>query len=318
MGQIWQGILDALSEALSFLHGVVEPLFGVHSWGWAIILLTIGVRVLLLPLAIKQTRSMRAMQSLQPKIKEIQKKYKADKELLRKDPEQYKAKRQKMNEEMTALYREEGVNPAGGCLPLLLQAPIFFALFRVLQSFPDLRDAPFYFLTPNGSAIGDAAHGLGATVREAGIPGYLLIVLMAATMFWSQRQMMARTAANADPAQMQQQKIMLYVMPVFLAFISLNFPLGVLLYWVTTNFWQVGQQAVILHEVAHETDAAGGAATGPNGARSSSSGAATATKKQPVKPKSAKSAPSSTSRQGGGSSKKRSREHLPPPRKKRS
>lgn len=321
MGQIWGSILDGLSQALSFLHDQVEGIFGVHSWGWAIILLTIGVRVLLLPLAIKQTRSMRAMQTLQPKIKEIQKKYKADRELLRKDPEQYKAKRQKMNEEMTALYREEGVNPAGGCLPLLLQAPIFFALFRVLQSFEPLREAPFYFFTPNGNALEGAASGLGATVREAGIPGYLLIVLMAATMFWSQRQMMARTAANADPAQMQQQKIMLYVMPVFLAVISLNFPMGVLLYWVTTNFWQVGQQAVILHEVA--VDAPAGSGPPANGAaKTSKTEPKPSTSKKPAAGGSSTSPPTPKKSTGGGASSgsraKRKREHLPPPRRKKS
>jgi len=319
VGQIWGSILDGLSEALTFLHGAVEGIFGSHSWGWAIILLTVGVRVLLLPLAIKQTRSMRAMQALQPKIKAIQKKYKADRELLRKDPEQYKAKRQKMNEEMTALYREEGVNPAGGCLPLLLQAPIFFALFRVLQTFEPLREAQFYFFTPNGGAAEGAASGLGATVREAGIPGYLLIVLMAATMFWSQRQMMARTMANADPAQMQQQKIMLYVMPVFLAAISLNFPMGVLLYWVTTNFWQVGQQSVILHEVAH--DAAPLEDTEPKSGKAAATGKATPPpKKDPVKPKKPADGPTPTTSKSTGnkSGSGKNRQHLPPPRRKRS
>lgn len=315
MGQIWGSILDGLSQALTFLHGAVEGVFGTHSWGWAIILLTIGVRILLLPLAIKQTRSMRAMQSLQPKIKAIQKKYKADRELLRKDPEQYKAKRQKMNEEMTALYREEGVNPAGGCLPLLLQAPIFFALFRVLQTFEPLREAQFYFFTPNGGAAEGAASGLGATVNEAGVPGYLLIVLMAATMFWSQRQMMARTMANADPAQLQQQKIMLYVMPVFLAVISLNFPMGVLLYWVTTNFWQVGQQAVILHEVAADAPPDGGPPDNGSTKPTPKPGSASKRGSGPSKPVTPKK-PSTSSRPANA--KQNKREHLPPPRRKKS
>ncbi|MBS3939510.1 MAG: YidC/Oxa1 family membrane protein insertase [Actinobacteria bacterium] len=257
MGQLWQSVRDgtigALDSLLTILHDLVEPAVGIHAWGWAIILLTIIVRVALLPLAIKQTRSMRAMQALAPQLKEIQKKYKVDRELMRKDPEQYKAKRQKLNEEQMALYQREGVNPAASCLPLLLQAPIFLALFWTLQyagrAGGGLLGAEFYFFTTVGEG------GLEMVVRNAGWPGWLLILLMSGTMFWSQKQMMARNAAQmADNPMAQQQKILLYVMPVFLAFISFNFPLGILLYWVTTNFWQVAQQWVILREVKHEVE----------------------------------------------------------------
>jgi YidC/Oxa1 family membrane protein insertase len=248
---IWDAIKGLFESALELLHAGLEPLFGVHAWGWAIIALTLVVRVLLLPLAVKQIRSMRAMQQLQPRIKELQKKHKVDRELMRKDPETYKARKQKLNEETMALWKEEGVNPASGCLPLVLQAPIFFALFQVLRDADELRDAPFYFFT---EFVSNAEHGvgLGAFVRNTGWPGWLLIVLMAATMFWSQRQMLARNAATAEGPAAQQQKIMMYVMPVFLAFISQGFPLGVLLYWVTTNLWQMAQQAVMLREVEHE------------------------------------------------------------------
>ncbi len=263
---IWDAIKDVFADALTFLHGLLEPIFGADSWGWSIVALTILVRVLLLPLAVKQTRSMRAMQALQPKTKALQKKYKVDRELMRKDPETYKARKQKLNEEMMALYKEEGVNPASGCLPLLLQAPIFLALFQVLRDFEEIRDAPFYFFTSQVAAGNENGSGLGAFVNEVGWPGWLLIVLMAGTMFWSQRQMMNRNASGPgeDNPAAQQQKIMMYVMPVFLAFISQRFPLGVLLYWVTTNVWQMGQQAVILREVAH--DAPGGSA-GDEGAK---------------------------------------------------
>jgi YidC/Oxa1 family membrane protein insertase len=261
---VWQtirdGSLGALEAALQFLHDIVEPLTGVHAWGWAIILLTLGIRILLLPLAIKQTRSMRAMQALQPQIKELQKKYKVDRDLMRKDPEQYKAKKQKLNEEMMGLYQREGANPAASCLPLLAQAPIFLALFWMLraQSAPGepLFAAPFYFFTDfiTRSEATDPS-GLAATVSNAGWPGWMLILLMSGTMFWSQKQMMARNAAQmADNPMAQQQKVLLYAMPVFLAFISFQFPLGILLYWVTTNFWQVAQQAIILREVQHEVE----------------------------------------------------------------
>jgi len=246
-------VLGFLEAVLTFLHDLVEPIFGVHSWGWAIILLTLVVRVLLLPLAIKQTRSMRAMQAIQPRIKEIQKKHKVDRELMRKDPEKYKAKRQKMNEEMMALYQDEGVNPAASCLPLLAQAPVFIALFWAIRGMEELQNAPFYFFTSFIDVGEDGFNGLGALVSNAGWPGWLLIVVMSGTMFITQKQMMARTAATGgDNPMAQQQKILLYVMPVFLAVISFQFMLGLLLYWVTTNIWQVVQQWIILREVKAE------------------------------------------------------------------
>lgn len=275
MSDLWNGFRDLFISALDLLHGLFSFVGDEPAWGFAIIALTLIVRILMLPLAIKQTRSMRAMQQLQPKIKAIQKKYKADRELMRKDPERYKAQRQKMNEEMTALYQEAGVNPAGGCLPLLAQAPIFLALFSVLRTpvtdnpnlepgsaLDQLLRADFYFFTPD-------ATGLSTAANAAGFWGIVLIVLMAASMFWSQRQMMARTAATADGAQLQQQKILMYVMPVFLAVISFSFPMGVLLYWVTTNIWQIAQQAIVLHEV--EAHPAGGESDGPGGNGSSPS-----------------------------------------------
>ncbi len=280
MSQFWNSFRDMFITALDFLHGLFAFVGDEPAWGFAIIALTLIVRILLLPLAIKQTRSMRAMQQLQPKIKAIQKKYKADRDLLKKDPERYKAQRQKMNEEMTALYQEAGVNPAGGCLPLLAQAPIFIALFSVLRApldqheagtaLGDLLRSDFYFFTPGPD-------GLSTAASSAGIPGILLIVLMAASMFWSQRQMMNKTAVTADGAQLQQQKILMYVMPVFLAVISFNFPMGVLLYWVTTNIWQIAQQAIILYEVEHDTppaDGGNGAAGGTDAPKSPSKGSA--------------------------------------------
>jgi YidC/Oxa1 family membrane protein insertase len=151
-----------------------------------------------------------------------------------------------------ALYQAEGVNPAASCLPLIAQAPVFFALFSILRGerANELAGQSFYFVT---SQVPE--EGLTALVSAAGPPGWLLVVLMAATMFLMQKQMMARQAATgADNPMAQQQKILLYVMPVFLAFISFSLPLGVLLYWVTTNAWQAGQQAIMLREVRHEVE----------------------------------------------------------------
>ena len=247
-----------LAIALEWLHDVTEPLFGDHAWGWAIIILTILVRVALLPLAVRQTRSMRAMQALQPKVKAIQKKHKVDREAIRRAPAAARAKKQKASEEVMALYRENGVNPATGCMTSLLQLPEFLGLYSALASQPEIKDAPFYVFTdfsrgiPRlwGATLGPAdPDGLGAAVSQAAPWGWVLAFLMIATMFISQKQMMGRT--QVDAAQAQQQKIMLYVLPAMLGFISINLPVGVLLYWVTTNFWTMGQQAVILREVSH-------------------------------------------------------------------
>ena len=298
---IWNSFLTVIGSALTMLHDVMANVFGDEpAWGWAIIALTLIVRTLLLPLAIKQTRSMRGMQAIQPKVKEIQKKYKVDRDLAKKDPETYQRRKAEMNEKLMALYKEEGVNPASSCLPLLLQMPIFFALFRVLgdDSVEGLADASFYFFTAVTSA--DAPFdGLGASVSAAGWPGWLLILMMAGTMFLTQRQMMSRN--TAEGAQATQQKVMMYVFPVFLAAISFNFPLAVVLYWVTTNIWQGVQQYVMFrtvtddepprkgNSVQHPTDKArdasrdidrkGGAARGSTGGGSNGR-----PKKSPPKP----------------------------------
>ncbi len=258
MGSIWNSIrefsLGTMERGLELLHGVLEPIAGVHAWGWAIIALTLIIRIFLLPLAIKQIRSMRSMQALQPKIKEIQKKHKVSRDLMKKDPDQYRAKKQKLNEEMMALYQKEGVNPAASCLPLLAQAPVFIALFWVLRESEDIANQPFYFFTSFISSDSPET-GLGALTSASGWPGLLLIVLMIVTMFVMQKQMMARQASSgADNPMAQQQKIMLYALPPFLGVISWNLPLGVLLYWVTTNAWQGGQQAIMLREVRHEAE----------------------------------------------------------------
>lgn len=237
--EIWESLVDGLGVLLSAFHDalVSVPLLNLAAWGWAIILLTVAVRIVLLPLAIKQTHSMRAMQTLQPEMKKIQEKYKADKSMMRTNPEKYREKRQKQQEEMRKLYKEHNVNPAAGCLPLLAQAPIFIALFHVLrdpQRIPALENASFYFID-----------SLNATVAAAGFGGLVLIALMAGSTFMSQRQMMASSAST----QQSQQKIMLYVMPLFLTFIGFQVPAGVVLYWVTTNLWTMGQQYVMFRNV---------------------------------------------------------------------
>lgn len=267
-------VLGFFEQILEFFHDLFVPVFGDNSWGWAIIALTVVVRIALLPLAVKQTRSMRATQRVQPMMREIQKKYKVDRELMKKDPEQYRKKRQKLNEEMMALYKREGVNPAASCLPLLAQAPIFLALFWTLNRSDDLGGAPFYFITASTDVARE--QGLAALASSASWTGWLLILLMSGTLFLTQKQMIARTSAQngGEPNPMaQQQKILMYVLPVFLAVISFRFPLGILLYWVTTNIWQVAQQAIILREVKSSPDAGAVTAPSPDEPRRRSPGA---------------------------------------------
>lgn len=241
--QVWENFVDFLAVLLTGFHDVLVsiPIINLAAWGWAIILLTVAVRIVLLPLAIKQTRSMRAMQTLQPEMKKIQEKYKADKSMMRTHPEKYREKRQKQQEEMRKLYKEHDVNPAAGCLPLLPQIPIFIALFHVLRDkerVTALGEAGFYFV-----------NSLNDRILEAGAGGLLLVVLMVGSTFISQRQMMA-----SNPSMQQsQQKMMLYIMPLVLAVVAFQVPIGVVLYWVTTNLWTMGQQYVMFRNVESTT-----------------------------------------------------------------
>lgn len=238
---IWTGLLEALGTILRFFHDVTVGVVGEYSWVAAIILLTIAVRMVMLPLAVKQFRSMQAMQQLRPQMKKVQQKYKTDRGMMRTDPEKYRERRQKQQEELMALYKENNVNPASSCLPLVAQMPVFIALFSVLRSetvIPELVDAPFFSAT------------LQMPANEAGIAAIVLLVAMGVTTYVQQKQMMGRNVALADDQQMQQQKIMMYVMPVFLTFLGFNLPVGVLIYWVTTNLWQTTQQWFMLREVA--------------------------------------------------------------------
>jgi YidC/Oxa1 family membrane protein insertase len=245
---IWNSLLQALGEVLRFFHDITVGLFGGYSWAVAIVLLTLLVRLALMPLAIKQFRSMQAMQKLRPQMKKIQTKYKTDRSMMRTDPEKYREKRQKQQEELMALYKEHNVNPASSCLPLIAQMPIFIALFSVLRSpdvIPELVNAPF----PIGATLQMPAN-------QAGIIALGLLLLMGVTTFIQQKQMMGRQVAMADDQQMQQQKLMMYIMPVFLVFLGFNLPVGVLVYWVTTNLLQMAQQWYMLREVDESAEQA--------------------------------------------------------------
>ena len=205
------GILDPLVNAADWLLTSLNDVG--FSWGMSIILMTVIVRLLILPLTIKQVKSMNALRALQPQIKEIQEKHKGD--------------RQAMNEAMMRFYRENKVNPFASCLPLLLQLPIFLALFNLLRSDSFKEEAAgqgFLFI----SDLTAKAHGAE------------LVVLM--VLFIGSQ--MASTMVMSVTADKSQQRIMLLLPLVFAAFVP-NFPAGLILYWITTNFWTLGQQLVV-------------------------------------------------------------------------
>ncbi len=222
------------------------PADGGASWTLSIVGLVILIRIILIPLFVRQIKAQRGLQILQPKMKEIQKKYKDD--------------REKQSQEMMKLYKETGTNPLASCLPILAQSPIFFALFRVLNGIatgqalgvltPELLKsarnarvfgAPLYATFANANEY--AAQGVSAT--SVRIVTVILIALMTFTTFTTQRQLMLKNMPTDNPMA-QQQKILLYVFPLMFAFFGINFPIGVLIYWLTTNLWTMGQQFYVI------------------------------------------------------------------------
>ena len=193
----------------------------LHNYGVSIILLTILVKILFWPLTHKSYKSMKEMQKLQPRMAKLREKYKGDK--------------QKLNQEMMALYKTYKVNPMGGCLPMVVQIPVFFALFRVLGACIELRHAPFVFWINDLSAPDRLFHfsfQIPFMTAPYGIP--VLTLLMGASMFVQQKM----TPSPGDPAQ---AKIMMFL-PVIFTFMFINFPSGLVLYWLVNNLLSIGQQ----------------------------------------------------------------------------
>jgi YidC/Oxa1 family membrane protein insertase len=235
---------------VTFYH-VLSPIFGPTSgwsWGLSIVGLVIVIRILLIPLFVKQINAQRNLQIIQPQMKEIQKKYAGD--------------RERQSQEMMKLYRETGTNPLASCLPILLQAPIFYALFRVLQGIA--TDVPRGVLTAQMVSHARQAKIFGAPISATFVHAadytkspyftsattihivtLILIVLMTLTTFLTQRQLIVKNTARDNPIA-QQQRILLYVFPFIFAIGGINFPLGVLIYWLTTNLWSMGQQFYVI------------------------------------------------------------------------
>jgi YidC/Oxa1 family membrane protein insertase len=229
-------IYEAFGSALAFFYAIIPNL------GVGIILLTVTVMLILFPLTAKSAKSMLAMQRLQPEIKKLQAKHKGD--------------RQKLNEEMMKLYQEHKVNPLGGCLPLLLQMPVFIALFHVLRNpLSSVPDGSSLFKAleaakPGGLSFLGMDLSVKATDAHGGfgdaLPYYILVALVVLTGFVQSRQ----TARNTPPGANSQMLIIGKVLPVFFGLISLNFPSGLVLYFFVSNTWRVGQQELIMRKIA--------------------------------------------------------------------
>jgi YidC/Oxa1 family membrane protein insertase len=225
---------------------VLGDIFGPTSglaWVLSIIGLTLVVRAALIPLFVKQIKSSRNMQLIQPKVRELQKKYGHD--------------REKLAQETMALYKDSGTNPFASCLPILLQMPIFLALFRILDQAARNPETKRGLMTPElneqlrsavfaGGKISDTF--LNADGIEVRVLAAVLVLAMTATTFLTQRQLMSKNmpADALSGPYAQQQKMLLYVLPVVFAVGGIAFPVGVLFYWTTSNLWTMGQQFYVI------------------------------------------------------------------------
>jgi YidC/Oxa1 family membrane protein insertase len=245
------GILDPLywivSGVMVSIHTALSPVFGGASgvtWTLSIMGLVVLIRIILIPLFVKQIKSQRALTALAPEMKKIQQKYKDD--------------RQKQSEELMKLYKTHKTNPMASCFPILAQAPIFFALFTVLNGIGKNPPQARGVLTSEIAAQMAKAEFFGAPISQTflgssdgtvKIVTVFLIFLMSLTTFTTQRQLMVKGMPKLDSSNnmmLQQQKIMLYLFPIIFAVSGVNFPIGVLIYWSTTNFWTWGQQFYVI------------------------------------------------------------------------
>ncbi|MFD6229063.1 membrane protein insertase YidC [Streptomyces sp. NPDC060232] len=257
--------MDTIASLFSFItypvswiivqfHSLYGAIFGESSgwaWGLSIVSLVILIRICLIPLFVKQIKATRGMQALQPKMKAIQERYKNDK--------------QRQSEEMMKLYKETGTNPLSSCLPILAQSPFFFALYHVLsniadgkpvgamdQQLVDSARAAKIFGAPIAAKFMDSPEkvaALGATLTDVRIVTAVMIIMMSLSQFYTQRQLMQKNVdLSVKTPFMQQQKMLMYIFPVIFAVMGINFPVGVLVYWLTTNVWTMGQQMYVINQ----------------------------------------------------------------------
>ncbi|MDR6638644.1 membrane protein insertase YidC [Paenarthrobacter nitroguajacolicus] len=245
-------IMVGFHEGLSFIG-----LPAANGWTWtlSIIGLVLVIRAALIPVFVKQIKAQRGMQLLQPDLKKLQAKYKGKTDQL---------SRQAMAQEQMAMYKKHGTNPFSACLPMLIQMPFFFALFQVLSGISSAKNA--------GNGIGamsaqqvvefDESSIFGAPLSSALLHGgagnvsvvvlsIIMIVAMTASQFITQKQIMAKNMSEEAMASpfMRQQKMMLYILPLVFGIGGINFPIGVLIYWTTTNLWTMGQQFFVIRRM---------------------------------------------------------------------
>ncbi|MBA2807520.1 membrane protein insertase YidC [Streptomyces sp. KM273126] len=253
IASLFSFITTPVSWVIVQFHSVYGAIFGPDTgwaWGLSIVSLVILIRICLIPLFVKQIKATRAMQTLQPEMKKIQERYKNDK--------------QRQSEEMMKLYKETGTNPLSSCLPILAQSPFFFALYHVLnsiasnntigvinQSLLQSAQKAHIFGAPLAAKFTDSADkvaALDASLTNVRIVTAIMIVLMSASQFYTQRQLMTKNVdTTVKTPFMQQQKMLMYIFPIMFAVFGINFPVGVLVYWLTTNVWTMGQQMYVIH-----------------------------------------------------------------------
>ena len=244
-------IMYGFHQALTALG--MDPAGG-WTWALSIVGLVVVMRAAMIPLFVKQIMASRKMQMIQPELQKIQKKYKG-----KSDPDS----RQAMTQETMALYKKEGTNPFSSCLPILVQSPFFFGLFSVLNGLDEIAAGtkePVGPITQDVAAEAESATIFGAQLSDTflgsdslnvKIVTVVLIILMSATTFLTQRQLMTKNmpASALDNPFAKQQKLLLYVLPVVFAVSGVNFPIGVLIYWFTTNVWSMCQQFYVIRRM---------------------------------------------------------------------
>nr|WP_062204979.1 membrane protein insertase YidC [Demequina salsinemoris] len=243
-----------VANVMVIWHWILSDVFQMHpdsgfTWAFSIVGLVVTIRVALIPLFVKQINASRAMQVIAPELRAVQDKYKGKKD---------QASREAMSRETMELYAKHKTNPFASCLPILIQMPIFFALFRVLNYWLEGDRGEIGLLTQNlidsaqnatlfGAQLNETFLSDGSSV-EAKILSGVLIVMMVATTFLTQRQLTQKNmpASALEGPMAQQQKILLYVLPFIFVLSGPNFPVGVLIYWTTTNLWTMGQQFYVI------------------------------------------------------------------------
>ena len=244
----------AVELVLVMFHSVFTavgmPTDGGLTWVLSIVGLTLVVRAALIPVFVKQIKSQRNMLLVQPELQKLQKKYKGKTD---------RESREKFAAEQMALYKKSGSNPLSSCLPLLLQMPIFSGLFFVLNDAQAGKDGVAFLTKGLADSFSHAdffgaplsANFVNSPLVEVKILAAVMIVLMTASQFITQKQIIAKNQNPevATSQYMQTQKIMLYIFPIIFAISGISFPLGVMFYWLTSNFWTMGQQFVVIRNM---------------------------------------------------------------------